>query len=101
MAFGMTLINGPIPNLENLAWDSSDLNGDYIPMQESQKNPDILWWCIHIEENATRAIFNEMLQWNEENCQYQSGLRYDEIDPYIIGYFRHPDDAFAFKLTWT
>ena len=106
MPLGMTLIDGPIPNKKDFVWDSSDLDGDSIPLQESQRNPDVLWWCIH-EENANYDMFMEMLKWCKENCQYQSVLRYDDKDPYhnpdgyVIAYFRHPDDAMAFKLTWT
>ena len=102
MAFGMTLIDGPVPNREDLVWDSSDLTGDSIPFEERHDKPDVLWWSIHIEENATNEMYEEMLQWCKINAQYQCGMRYDKEwgENYIIAFFRHPDDAFNFKMSW-
>jgi len=103
MPFGMTLVDGPIPNDEDLVWDSTDLGSDFIPMTERFDKPDILWWCIDIDENVTKARYKEMLSWCIENAQYQCGIRYndDYFDSgFIVGYFRHPADAMAFKLAW-
>ena len=100
----MTLIDGPIPNREDLVWNSSDVSGDSIPLQERYDKPDVLWWCIDIEKNVTKELYEEMLQWCKESAQYQCGMRYDDErwgeSAWIIAYFRHPDDAFNFKLSW-
>lgn len=104
MTFGMTLINKPIPNKEDLEWDSTDWDSDFIPFMESLDKIDSLWWCISIEENVSREQYAEMLLWCMENSQYQCGMKYNDDyynEDIILGYFRHPDDAFAFKLRWS
>lgn len=103
MPFGMTLIDGPVPNIDDLEWDSPDIASDSIPMIERHDKPDILWWSILIEENVTEERYDEMFRWCKENAAYQCGMRYNEgwNDILIVGFFRHPDDAMAFKLAWS
>ena len=101
MPFGMTIIDGPIPNRKDLVWDSSDTNSDSIPMQERADKPDNLWWFIDISENISRELYDEIFQWCIDNTAYQCGTRYnDRWNDYILACFRHPDDAMAFKLRW-
>ena len=104
MVWGATMIDKPAPYRDSLEWDSS--SDDFIPTQQ-RADVDILWWSIHIEKGATQELYDEMFEWCEENMKYQCGLRYEDMskhystgDDYIMGFFRHPDDAFAFKLRW-
>ncbi len=96
MIYGATLIEGPIPDQDDLEWNSDDLDGDSIPLRHA--NSDILWWSIIVEGNFFQELYDEMFKWCGENCQYQCALRYEP--DYIIGYFRHPDDAVNFKWSW-
>ena len=112
MVYGATIIDGPVPNKDDLEWNSDDLDGDSIPSRYT--NNDFLWWSIIIEENPSEELYNEIFNWCEENCEYQCALRYEPDsmtngsgfpqnpmnDGYIIGYFRHPDDALNFKWSW-
>ena len=99
----MTVIDGPVPNRKDLVWDSSDINSDFIPMQERSDKPDNLWWCIDITENTSQELYDEIAQWCMDNAAYQCGTRYNDKwhNYYILAFFRHPDDAMAFKLRWT
>lgn len=106
MAFGMTLIDGPVPKYKDLEWNNDDLDGDSIPISDADRDRDILWWAIHIEQNVSNELYKEIFEWCKKNSKYQCGLRYrkppgfGDNDEYIIGYFRYPDDAMAFKLRW-
>ena len=95
----------PIPDEDTLEWDSSDVLSDAIPYRE--QNSKELWWSIFVEGNVSQDLYDEMFQWCKDNAVYQCGMRYndgsniwDHGEHFIIGSFRHPDDAFAFKLAW-
>lgn len=105
MAFGMILIEGLEPNIKDLDWDSSDLYGHSIPLQDPH-DQDTVWWAIITERDVSKEQYEKILKWCERNLKYQCGLRYGSQsfgieDEYIIGYFRHPDDAVMFKMVWT
>lgn len=108
--YGATIIDGPIPNDDDLEWNSDDIDGDSIPFRHQNGE---LWWSIIIEENTSNELYNKIFTWCEENCEYQCELRHEQDtvilngvlpttwrDGYIIGYFRHPDDALNFKWSW-
>ena len=106
MSFGMTLIDGPVPNLKELDWDSDDLDGDSIPIQDGDTDRDLFWWAITTWRDVSKEQYAKIFEWCERNPKYQCGLRYGSQsfgieDEYIIAYFRHPDDAVMFKMVWT
>ncbi len=90
----------PIPDRDSLEWDSSS-DGDDIPLTEDCHKPDApLWWTIIIDDVYTNEHFENMIIWCEENVNYMCGMRLNEYDNFVVGYFRHPDDALAFKWSW-
>lgn len=105
----MIIIDGPIPNLENLEWDSDDLEGDSIPIQDADTDRDLFWWAITTWRDISDEQYKKIYEWCERNPKYQCGLRHGRrgaagfgvSEEYIIGYFRHPDDAVMFKMVWT
>lgn len=100
--FGMSIIKEePIPDVDNLEWDSSDIDGDSIPLTENCRKDDApLWWTIIVDGVYTSGHYIEMITWCEENTGYMCGIRVDIVEQFVVGYFRHPDDALAFKWRW-
>ena len=91
----------PIPTRDSRVWDSSS-GGDNIPITEDHMNPDaILWWSILIEDVHTEEHYERMILWCEENVEYMCGINYSsDYYKHVVGHFRHPDDALAFKWSW-